>query len=638
MMTGPVMTCFASRLVGLLLVLLCALPFVGAQGASEWKKFRSENFALYTNREAADAREVLAHLEGLRSAYRSLTAFTMEDREITRVVLFRTKAEYERYALGTFSEAYYINARDRNHIVLSGLDANARQVLNHEYFHLFSRHAGFDLPLWLEEGLADTYSTLRFEKDSVSIGLPVQNHLRFLNRFEGTPVPLGRLFAVKPAHRNYFDHPSTLILYAQSWALAHMTFLGKEMHGKSGEFFEKMRAGATSEAAYQQVYGLSVAELEERLARYVRQRRYQYAKRPLQGLGDRVEVKEEAANAWETTLLLTDLLAFTGRQEQAAERYRQLAKEHPTVAEIDEAQGYLAALQLDRQAAAQHFESAAAKGSDSDRTYHQLALLRCNYQRYEEQCGQWISRALELNPHNQQARRWAIGYTLNARRFEEALTLMRTVPGVDGREAPLFFLQMGYAYANLGQMEEARAAIRRGKEFAQESRDMRRLDELARMVESAAEYREQVGLLDTPEGEPLLAREQASEADGDSAGGGAGDGDRNGPSTATLREIENLQEALDLFLATEGNRAVQVTLLRMDCNPERPALEVQDGKAALRLAIDDPDAVVVFRAGERIVADALRCGDLGRRPALAGYESDDAPEGADGRLRILSFQ
>lgn len=607
------------------------LLFVAGSPAQDvgWRKFRSQHFEIYTAASEKAATRVLDHLERVRTAYELLTNAKVMGTQPASVVLFRNKKEYAPYAYGEFSDAYYMNARGRDHIVLSEFDAQTERVLNHEYFHLFSKRANFNLPVWLEEGLADYYSTLRVTDKDVSLGLPVQGHLLFLNSFEGSPVPLEKIFAFNSANRHGANHRATLLLYAQGWALTHMTFLGKDMAERSGDFFRELRSGTDTAAAYQKVYGLSVKDLDRLLLKYLGQRAYQFSKQPLAGLDQKATVEEVPVEEWETPLLLADLQTFVRRSAAAAASYEELAQRFPAEPAVDESRGYHAILDLDREGAARYFESAASKNSTNGRIYYQLANLRCNFHVFEERCNEWIDQAIRLDPSDREARKWAIGYTLNGRQFESALAHMAQTGPVKSTDAPEFFFQFAYASANLGRIEEARAAIRRGLEYASSAFEVARLEKLASMVDSAAEYQEQVETFkDAPDIYSPPANEAVNPATESDASDDAGESMRQDTSDA----------ALEAFLSGEGNTVTLATMQQMDCREDAPTLLVLAKDRTLRLAIDDASSVSVFRDGTRVDDHQFSCGKLPASPLLVGYHTEDLPEGTDGRLRIISFQ
>ena len=163
--------------VALFLFLAAGVSLRLAAKEPDWIEVRSEHFEIYSAANESKARQVLEHLERVHRAYERLTGAKLPIGKRVRVLLFRGEAEYREYAPDRFSLAYYRGARDRDYIVLSDFDSRTESVLNHEYFHLFSRHARFRFPVWLEEGLADVYSTLKITGRELSYGYPIAAHL-----------------------------------------------------------------------------------------------------------------------------------------------------------------------------------------------------------------------------------------------------------------------------------------------------------------------------------------------------------------------------------------------------------------------------------------------------------------------------
>lgn len=606
--------------VWILLVCLC-----GAHAQQpEWRKFETAHFTLYTKEGEPSARQVLEHLERVRATYQLLTGSKMETPERPRVVLFGSKGEYQPYAMPGYSDAYYMNGWGRDHIVLSGLKSDWQRVLNHEYFHLFSRHAGFRLPVWLEEGLADYYSTMRMTDKDVSVGLPVDNHLKFLNSAAGSPAPLGSIFAVSRSTRHSADLRSTLLLYAQGWALTHMTFMDAQFRPRADEFFRLMKDGADAYAAYQSVYGLSSAELDKRFLDYLSRSRYAYTRQPVAGLAAEVTVGAATAAEWEVPLLLANLQAMVQRRDEAARAYRSLADRFPDEPEIDASLGYLALLEMDRPAAARHFEDAVKKGSTNPRVFRQLAQLRCNYQSGEQQCLDWIEQSLRLDPGDREARRWAAGFALNARRFEVALRYMAEGGAVPAPEAPEFFYRYAYALANLDRTEEARTAIRRGLEFATKPADVQRLRELATMLEASVAYSAQVQQF--PSGAAVPAPPQPSRQKSSLQTGADRTGGDGSPA----------DEAMAAFLGVEGARVVTGVIQKLDCRQGTLQLAVASGPL-LTLGIDNISTVQVFAEGEALEDRESVCRLLVGQRALVGYLAGEASDERAGLLRLLSL-
>ncbi len=140
--------------------------------------------------------------------------------EPVRVIVFGSKKEYEQYRPNDFAAAFYTQIAGRDYIVLGGVSDGVFPTAVHEYVHRVAQRAGLSLPLWLNEGLAELYSTLKPVGEKVVLGGVIPGRL-----FEMTQekwVPLAMILRC--------DRGSTLLqrenkvgsLYNEGWALTHM--------------------------------------------------------------------------------------------------------------------------------------------------------------------------------------------------------------------------------------------------------------------------------------------------------------------------------------------------------------------------------------------------------------------------------
>jgi|GEM_PF-2519629 len=609
-----------------------------------WRKLQSEHFELYTPDSEKTGRQVLQHLERIRGAYEFLTKSKIQKNKRGRIVLFQNEKEYEQYRAGQFSAAYYMKARGEDYVVLSDFTPDIKRILNHEYFHLFSAHAEFNLPVWLEEGLADFFSTLEISSKNLSYGYPIENHLMYLNSLRGHPIPLARVFAINRENRYSNNREMTSQLYAQGWALTHMTFLGPNMMTRSSDFFKQVRGQESAVDAYQSVYGASPVDLDQLMRSYIRQAAYTYLKVPVEGLDITAEVTPAAIEDWEAPLILADLLTYSRRRDAAEQRYDELSKRFPTVPEIDESRGYLARLEMDRDKVTQFYRAAAEKGSKSSHLYVELVASTCQISTSDEDCMKWIAEAIRLDQTNKQARKWAIANALNTRRFEHALVYLARWGTVSPEDAPMFFEQYAYAQSNMGKPDEAKAAIKRGLQFARKPEEISRLHTMERHIVAGETYEKQMA--------EFRAAVQEDTQEGPPPDSGPENVDptrpRNRPISDNEREIELIKEAAHNHAATAeahftnflalGNTVVSsATMKNMDCREGAPRLQVMvEGKPVL-LAIDDPGQIRVFVKGQNTTEYEFTCGTQKASPVMVGYKKEGAPQGTEGVVRILSF-
>ena len=139
-----------------------------AQAEPKWVKLRSANFELYTSAGERAGRRTIQQFERTRSFFQQAMQLEESNSKPVRIVLFRSKKEYSPYRPGEVADAYYLSTRDADLIVL--VAGSELSVAIHEYVHLLVRHSGLRLPLWINEGLADLYSSLRQVGGRVVVG------------------------------------------------------------------------------------------------------------------------------------------------------------------------------------------------------------------------------------------------------------------------------------------------------------------------------------------------------------------------------------------------------------------------------------------------------------------------------------
>jgi hypothetical protein len=208
-----------------------------ARGGAPWREITSEHFVLYTDFPSAEARHELAEFESLRHALEEV-AFPPGNTPEPRmaIVLLRQQMDYEALAPlhtggATAPRLPYDIERHPTMIMNGEAVERVRRVFVHEEVHELMHRAFGTSPTWLNEGLADYFSTLRIEGDTVILGGPIPERVQ---------VPLYQLpsaaeilrsdrAAFTPAPR----HPyRAAAYYAGAWLLVHLFRNGPEAYRK----------------------------------------------------------------------------------------------------------------------------------------------------------------------------------------------------------------------------------------------------------------------------------------------------------------------------------------------------------------------------------------------------------------------
>lgn len=207
------------------------LPLPAARAAvpsaalkDDWVEVRSRNFTVFSNFGQADASDVARRLERLREVL-GATHPTL-DASIpvpVRVYAFRGEDSFKSYRPRDIENlAGFNNSADDGDMIAYDASLDAREgigTLYHEYLHSFLRHNFVRLPTWLDEGMAEYYSTFRTRTSSAEIGRPVPRLLLALRKHR--LMPLEQLFAVALESPDYRSGERRATFYAESWALTH---------------------------------------------------------------------------------------------------------------------------------------------------------------------------------------------------------------------------------------------------------------------------------------------------------------------------------------------------------------------------------------------------------------------------------
>ena len=139
----------------------------------------------------------------------------------------------------------------------------------HEYTHLLVRNAARSIPVWLNEGLAEYYSTYALESGGTRahIGRPIAHHVELLReRF----MPLSQLIAVDTASALYNEGERRSIFYAEAWALTHYLMIEMPKGPAAiNTYAAGIARGQRPDDAFRAAFGIGPADFELELRRYV---------------------------------------------------------------------------------------------------------------------------------------------------------------------------------------------------------------------------------------------------------------------------------------------------------------------------------------------------------------------------------
>lgn len=458
-----------------MLTILLSTAAVSAQPT--WITMQNENFHVYSTASERATRDALNQFERVRGFFVRLVAAAPDKPVPVSVVIFGSEKEYQPYRLNAFATAYYSRLSDRDFIVVGKLGEESSRTASHEYTHLAFEHAGYSLPPWLNEGLAELFSTLRPVGNDTEFGDVLPGRLQALNRDPW--VPMETILSADQTSPYYNESKQAGSLYNQSWAFVHMLATTDKYQHKFWELVNTVNSGTPSVKALEAAYGMPFATLESELKSYIRGNTFNKLRVKIK-LDDTDKLTSQPADMFDVREAQAELLmGLQGRQVEARTRFEELAREDARRPEPWANLGYLAWRDGKPGEAAEHFAKAFELGSRSPRLLLNYAQLAGPDK--AESSTAALTALLDLEPKNLEARLVLADRQMSQGRFSEALATARPIGSVrtaDQRDHLLYL--RAFAAMRLGDMQEARALAEELKKVSSSADFQTRADEILR--------------------------------------------------------------------------------------------------------------------------------------------------------------
>lgn len=587
-------------------------PAAGA--GPPWLKLRSAHFELYTTAGERTGRQAILYFEQVRGFFEKFSGMKPKDDVEIRIIVFHSEQEFRRYRPNDFASAFYQPARDRDYIVLRQMESGRDPTVVHEYVHLLVKHAGGELPVWLNEGIADLYSTLAPVGDRIQIGGLIPGRSQTL--LDKPWLKLETLFAVGHDSPHYNEKDRAGIFYAQSWALTHMLNLAEEYRGKAQEFLKALGNGDDAAAAFERVYNKSIAQVTTDLGRYVRGHSVPAAffRLQLEKTAEKPDV--QPASEWESGIVLAGLLEATRKSDQARQAYLDLQERFPTRWEPPAGLAYLNWRRGAAEDPRPHFARAVQLGSTHPQLYLDYALLLAAGARPDPAAVGLLRQALELKPDFDEAH-YQLGYLLlRDKSYQEALVHFSRLRQVSPDRASRLFRAAAYAHSQLGQKDAALQAAANARKTARSPEDVQAAADLWSRLNAPARV---ASATITPPLEPLPQSPEEVE------------------SAPKLRRPPDAEPTSLQPPRPPSTVRVRGTLQQFDCLGKIARLRLLVAGEQLALAILDPQAVVIEGAASSRVD--FTCGAPKNKLVLeVEYAPGPDPQfGTAGTVRLVHF-
>jgi tetratricopeptide (TPR) repeat protein len=465
---------------------------------THWSRMVSSNFDLYTTTGERTARETIRYFEQVHSFFAQAIPHAVENAPRLRIVAFNSSKEYAPYRPNEFTVAYYKSTANHDYIVMGQTGADAFPIAIHEYVHLVVRLSKLNLPPWLNEGVAELYSTLKPMGDKILVGSLIPGRHQAL--LEEKWVPLATILAAGQDSPYYNEKDKAGSLYNEGWALTHMLALSPEYRAKYPQVMRAISDGAPSAAALEQTYGKPLSKIEHDLIAYLHGVRFQGILIPVKFEKMDDELKAEPAGEFDVAMLLAEIGDQPGKELATRKALESLMAGNPNRPEPYQGLGYLEARQNQMSEAREHFAKAYELGSRD-------GGLLWDYGRVIESSNparsiEALTELLKQDPDRLEVRLELASVQLQSHAAKGTLETLAPVKKVKPEDAPRLLTLLAYANLEAGDRTVARNAASQLKTVSTNAEDRARADGILKFIDDS---RPNVST-------PTLARERADSA------------------------------------------------------------------------------------------------------------------------------
>jgi tetratricopeptide (TPR) repeat protein len=294
----------------------------GLPRADGWIVCRTPHFTFYSNASAAKTRKVAVQLERFRQALGRITrGFELDARVPTSTFVFKNDTVYEPYRRNRDGRplnvsGYFLPRPFHNYITLDlSAGASPMRTVYHEYFHAVMDTSMGSLPIWLNEGLAEYFSTFKSRETAVvEVGHPIEEHL--VHVANHGLISWKEIFETTTHSKTYNEGDRQGSFYAQSWLLVHYLNSTDEGLRALGKYLSALRSGTADAEAFAEAFGEDRAAMGARAAAYLKSGS-NYVSWDFGDEHGEVDVRVEELEPAEVYYRLGDLLAQGGPAEDA---------------------------------------------------------------------------------------------------------------------------------------------------------------------------------------------------------------------------------------------------------------------------------------------------------------------------------
>lgn len=460
-----------------------ALARGGNELAGEkWIGLATPNFELYTTNDVALANEALGHFEAIHSFFAEAGLLTGVPHGRVQIIAFASDQEYKRYSANPGAFAYYQRTRKGDYIVMRDLAPEHYEISMHEYTHYVFQHSGLTLPLWVNEGLADLYSSVESQRGRALLGKAPSGRLYALQTRPW--IDLNSLFSVAHGSPYYSQAEKMQTFYAESWGLIHMLALSNSYAPQFRRFLDVLSNGTSASQGLQDLYHKSVGQVTVDLEEYVKQRQLPALLLNIDLNASHITPARIRDPQVQADFALADLSAATPAAQAAGEmQLNSLSARYPDNPQAEESLGYLAVRQNRPEEARAHFRSAVERHSTSPDVIFYLAHLEYGAGNSGPDVVKLLEQVIELDPTHYNARLELGMVATKGNQFELAVSTLAKIGAVRPEHVYVVTYTMAYCFVQLHKTIEARAYGEKARQLASNNKEQEQAERLLRYLE-----------------------------------------------------------------------------------------------------------------------------------------------------------
>jgi Flp pilus assembly protein TadD len=462
----------------------CAAFLLSLSAASpQWYRFQAGAWELVTDagqRRGESALRLAAETaELLRQAAPELAPAAGAAATPPQIVLFGSDRDFAPFRRGQGHRGLMVSGGERSRMIVADSGGETPRILRHELVHWLLRRRRAAPPPWLEEGLAEYYSTLEFDGRALRLGRAPQGYRERLARspwFEpaqlsaGGPQPEGEAAAT---------------FYAQSWAVVRWMMLEGGGAARMAALLALLETGRSVDGAFQETYGIALGEAMEK-AKQMNVRLPADAAPDIRPVPSAPAVPAPAREPLPPPLpdiVRAECLLADGKESQSLQLSQEILRKHPESGPAHTLAGMLALRRADYAAAREHLERAIAYGDGSARTQFEYAMLVRDTGGPDALVEQSLRRAVAAAPEYAEA--WLVlgNWLLAKGRAAEAAECLTRAAALEPQRSPAWEA-LGRALLAAGERARAREAALRAALTAATAEQGEMARALAREIES----------------------------------------------------------------------------------------------------------------------------------------------------------